>query len=283
MKLQIWRADVGLWVGCAFAVLMTAGVFAAQGGTRSACALAARVSGSVEYQTAAKQPWHAVIIGMALSEGLRCRTGAGSSLDLALTTGAIVRLNADTEIRLDKLAFEDRRLPAVGKASTTRTHLTIERGQIISQVGKRSPSSAFEVKTPVGIVEAHGAEFMIWGVTNRIFVRSFQNFTVVLRIGGQEYTINAGEEMSAEFNAETGAISSVQSPGPAQTGNAQAVQHAAFKAETASLATAVIDKGVVDFGQLLEALKASGQPLPQTGVIVVGNPATTTEISPSKP
>ena len=280
MKLQIRRADVWLCVGCAFAVLMTAGVFAAQGGARSAHAMAARVSGSVEYQTAAKQPWHAVKIGMALSEGLRCRTGAGSSLDLALTTGAIVRLNADTEIRLDKLAFEDRRLPAAGKASTTRTHLTIERGQIISQVGKRSPSSAFEVKTPVGRVEVHGAEFMIWGVTNRIFVRSFQD-TVVLRIGGQEYTIHAGEEMSAEFNSETGAISNVQSPGPAQTGNAQAVQHAAFKAETALLATAVIDKGVVDFGQLLETLKTSDQPLP--GVIVVGNPATTTEISPSKP
>jgi hypothetical protein len=294
-KLQIRRADVWLYACCAFAALTTVAVIAAQESTRSARAMAARVIGSVEYQTAAKQPWQPVKVGMVFSEGLRCRTGAGSSLDLALTTGAIVRLNEESEFRLDKLAFKEQGLPAAGKPRTGLTQLTMERGQLISQVGKQS-SSTFEIKTQIGIVEVRGAGSMIWRVENRIFVRCFHD-TVLLRNANLEYTIRAGEQMGAEFDPQTGVLSRVQAVTPAPTGDLHGVQYAAFTAGTAALASALIDKGVVDLDQLLqivrawtepmgggsEGIKVSGQPLPKTGVIVVGNPATTIEVSPSRP
>src|ERR1043165_3912917 len=77
------------------------------------------------------------------------RTHAGSTADFALTTGAIIRLSANSQIQLETLSQEAHGIPSNGQlpAVTDRTQITLDQGQLNSKVRKLSANSSYVVRT----------------------------------------------------------------------------------------------------------------------------------------
>jgi len=224
----------------------------------AARAVVTHIAGAVEYREDGQTYWQRLRTGMALSEGTAVHTAEESVVDLALTTGAIIRVGGYSAARLDKLTLETKGLP--GTTTTVRqTRLTLEQGQLFCRVKKLEPGSSFQVTTPLGLVEVTGTEFLV----DKSFIRVISGELVL-----KGDRVRAGQQISGSGQ-----------PMPAPGDDAIASLYKAFKAETAGLDGIVLEGEFVDLQRLMSLLRA------KEGVVApfmtVANPAV--EVSPTIP
>jgi len=100
---------------------------------------------------------HPLTVGTVLKEGQTVKTGADSIVDLFLDqNGPYVGLDANSTLRLEKLAFEETAL-----GTKIDTLLDLKAGALFGSVKKLIASSRYEVKTAKGIAHVRGTEFWI--------------------------------------------------------------------------------------------------------------------------
>ncbi|HVY70632.1 MAG TPA: hypothetical protein VHH73_11940 [Verrucomicrobiae bacterium] len=90
-----------------------------------------------------------------LSQGAVVRTGDGARADLFFRrVGTTVRLQADTEVKLEKMARSTK-----DGASTMQTLLDLRKGRIFTAVRSLVPGSTFEIRNAAGrsVVEGSGS------------------------------------------------------------------------------------------------------------------------------
>ncbi len=287
MKANTWAMTI---LGGLCCVVWLAGAEGAQAPARPGRALAIGITGAAEYQSAGGQRWRELKVAMVLPQGCTVRTAPDSSVDLALTTGAIVRLGPNTELRLEKLSEATRGLPSAGKVRIRQTHLALERGLILNRVrplaapsefdGSTTPqSSHYQVAVAGGVAEAVGTEFLVLREANRILLRAVKQ-QLVFHWGTRVITLREGEEVSIAIDPGTGQLADTQ---PELTlGSADdwlAVHFDKFRQSTASVEGAVFGQEDIDVQTVL-ALAAAGEAAPTLPrVIVVGNPAVETSTS----
>ncbi|MEP7011805.1 MAG: FecR family protein [Acidobacteriota bacterium] len=126
--------------------------------------------------------WRSVRVGERLSKDARLRTGSGSRASLRLTQGAIVRLDAESQVWFLGAAV-------VG----------LERGGIYADTGTAKPTGpALEVKTPLCTVRHLGTQFEVrWidAVPSALRVRVREG-SVEVEGEGRTERAAAGEELS---------------------------------------------------------------------------------------
>src|ERR1051325_300241 len=221
MKRSVWRAGREICIGLAIIILASA---VTQATPRPGRAVATRITGTAEYRTANSKDWNPLKVGMALSEGLSVRTHAGSTADFALTTGAIIRLSANSQITLETLSQEAHGIPSNGQlpAVTDRTQITLDQGQLNSKVRKLSANSSYVVRTPVGPVEVKGTAFAVWRSGTSVYLRTVDG-TVNFKVGGRLVALPAGQQISFDYDPLTGYVRGINNQAtPAPTDDAVA-------------------------------------------------------------
>jgi hypothetical protein len=116
-------------------------------------ATVAYVTGSVlqfPAQTGHAQPLQ---VGAQLGEGTRIEVGADGYLRLQLPDGSIVRIPANSQVRLVNVRRKDR-------VQATETLIQLEGGRVdASARPQRSKASRFEIRTPLAVASVRGTEF----------------------------------------------------------------------------------------------------------------------------
>lgn len=133
--------------------------------------------------------WMALKVGKVLRAGAKIRTQPASTVDLFLdANGPVVRVTENTELGLDKLAFEQ-----TGSDSVIDTQLDLKLGRILGKVNKLASASKYEIKTPVGVAAIKGTEYDI--SANGVFrVIEGEVLVAFSRAGqAQQQAVRAGE------------------------------------------------------------------------------------------
>lgn len=269
---------------CASLFLALQGLYAAP---REGRAVVTAISGSVEYQLVGENTWQAVRVGMALSETTIVRTATQSSVDLALTTGSIIRLASSSRLRFSRLSQETppgSKPPAVGGPMIRHSKMMLERGQALVMAGKQGGGSTFRIDTPFGPVDVKGTSLVISLVGNDLIVRCVEGGPVTFLVGGQLFTIGQGQQITGTVALQTGQVTISGQPASAPTNDSLAAAFNQFQQNQTSsgIASIVFNlEGPVNLDQLMQAIASQTQGWPPA-VVIVG-PSTASEVSVSTP
>jgi len=149
-------------------VTATARIHAAGNSEQTGKVTVYAVKGSAEYSSGGSDS-KPLKQGQELPPGTTVKTGAGSSVDLALqSSGSAVHLNPGSELDVNKLNST----PA-GEQVVTETGLNLKSGSMVGSTGKMAALSQFDVKTSDGctchlnatqyLVSASGAVSVVSG------------------------------------------------------------------------------------------------------------------------
>jgi hypothetical protein len=131
-------------------------------------------------------------VGAVLKQGSTIKTGANSQVDLFLgVNGPVLRVDASSELGLDKLTFEN-----TGIETVVETQLNLKAGNIIGKVKPLAAASRYEVKTANGVAGIRGTAFNIFA--NGV-IHVVEGSIVVVYINpitlqaSEPVTVNAGQ------------------------------------------------------------------------------------------
>lgn len=152
---------------------------------------------------------------MVFGEGISLQTGKGGRIDLAFTTGAIARVTPNSFISIDKLVVEVNGLPQPNQRPVGRTEISVQRGQLMTEVAKQTPGSVFRVHTAAGDVDVKGTQLAItFDPATGQFTLACLEGSVTLTYGGQTITLTAGNQITGNVNPTTRQVT-LSSPTPA--------------------------------------------------------------------
>ena len=138
-----------------FVALISAAI-AAHGEMSQGTAVVKSVAGSATYLDELGFS-HPLTTGTVLKAGHTIKTGVDSYVDLFLDhNGPNVALDANTTLRLEKLAYEQTSL-----GTKIDTLLDLKSGMMAGQVKKLIAASRYEVKMPNGVAHVRGTTFYI--------------------------------------------------------------------------------------------------------------------------
>lgn len=124
--------------------------------------------------------------GMAILQGTRLTTGAGSYVDLFLdTNGGVLRLEENSAMQITELTFRN-----FAGNETFNTDLEVSRGHVVANVVKKlNRSSRYNIRTPVGVAGIRGTTLRTGSTGVQTLVGTvsftFANGQLQLVIGGQ--------------------------------------------------------------------------------------------------
>ena len=170
------------------------------------------IKGTAEYRVRGETVWHTLKIGMVVGEGISFQTGKGGRVDLEFTTGALARVAQNSLVSIDKLSEEVSGLPQAGKRPIGRTEISVQRGQIMTEVAKQTLGSVFRVHTAAGDVDVKGTQLAVsFDPATGRFTLAVLEGTVTFNVGGQQVTVTAGNQITGTF---AGGQASLSSPTP---------------------------------------------------------------------
>jgi len=228
-----------LVVGLGLLALVVSIQHAVQAAPLPGRAVATSITGSAEYQIQGESQWKLLKKAMALSEDIFVRTGKGASVDLVTTTRAVVRVSADALLQIVKLSEDTKGLPRAGKASVERTELTLHRGWLLVESAKGAAGSSLLVRTPLGVVNAIGAKFIVdLGADGKQYLLSVLDGTANMDLaGGRTITVAKDQEITGIYNSKTGQCA--VNPNASPTPSTDAGSLAKYRAVAGSSATEV--------------------------------------------
>jgi hypothetical protein len=135
-------------------------------------ALVTKVQGNVEIYRGYGLKWETAEVGDLLREGCWVRTGWGSSVELRMSDGSVIRIHRDTRLIMAELNEDPE--------GTLRRRLSMSVGQIIASVKKLpTADSYFEVETPSVVVGVRGTTFIVTVTEERTEVTALEGELVV--------------------------------------------------------------------------------------------------------
>lgn len=145
----------------------------------------------------------------SVSKGQTITTGSGSRADVQLDNGSVMRLGADSSLKMTELALD-------GKASTTSTAL--EKGSASMQVTRLNRGSSFNVSTVSAVAGVRGTYFYINydEKSKDVGIACYSGKVVVGRVKedgsvDSQSTVNVNAGYATTINGKTG---EAQSPFP---------------------------------------------------------------------
>jgi len=101
--------------------------------------------------------WQPLAEGMKLATGAVLKTGADSTVDLLLPASATaLRLNADSELRLDRMNMK-----SAGETTISDTSVTLLAGALAGTQRKLDSRSSFQINIPDGEVRIVGTKYQV--------------------------------------------------------------------------------------------------------------------------
>ncbi len=132
--------------------LGTAQVAFVQGDARISPANGPSANGTPGNTASSAQPAQA---GQALAEGSRVQTAGDSFISIRLADGSVIRVQADSQIRIEQLRRR-------GRAGDAQTILRLERGSVEPSVAPGSSGARrFEIHTPSASTAVRGTRFVV--------------------------------------------------------------------------------------------------------------------------
>lgn len=121
-------------------------------------ALVESVHGSVEFAPPGSSSFAPLKKGQELAVGSTIRTGNDGSADIMTTPGSAIQLGADSNLRLNALAFAKS-----GSTVTQReAHLQLTSGVVSALIDPSTPKiTDFQVQTPEGSAAARGTFYAV--------------------------------------------------------------------------------------------------------------------------
>jgi hypothetical protein len=116
-------------------------------------ATVAYVTGEARQFPAQDRPPEPLQAGARLAEGTRIEVGADGYVRLQMNDGSLVRLPANSQVRLVGVRQQE-------ALQASETLIQLEAGRVdASAQPQRSPSSRFEIRTPLAVASVRGTEF----------------------------------------------------------------------------------------------------------------------------
>jgi FecR-like protein len=182
----------------------------------------ARVTGEVFALDQASGLKSRLATSSLVTQGQSVLTSANSSAVLVFSNGAVVNVKADSVLEVDQFLQNPfgetfRIREALHEPSVSTTHLSLRKGEMVSQVKKlnRDAGSSFTVETPVGAAGIRGTAFRLayrsQGNLARFVLSMAEGLIQFVPITGHSVDVAAGKELgiSAEINSSTGAVTSL--------------------------------------------------------------------------
>lgn len=107
------------------------------------------IAGTADVQTGGEaDPWREAEEGMPLSAGDKVRTGEGSSAEITLDDGGVIRLSSDSSVDISSL-------------SSGSSSFTLRLGALVAKIraGFIKTRKKMEVRTPAAVCAVRGTEF----------------------------------------------------------------------------------------------------------------------------
>jgi len=125
------------------------------------------VSGTVEFAPPGSGSFAPLKKGQDLAVGSTIRTGDGSSAVITTTPGSVINLGANSNLRLNALAFAKS-----GSSVTQReAHLELSSGVVSALIDPSTPKiTDFQVQTPEGAAAARGTFYAVMVTHGKTYV-----------------------------------------------------------------------------------------------------------------
>ncbi len=211
-------------------------------------------------------------VGQTFTEGFTVITGPQSSATLVQSNGAVIILEENTSLAVAEFsqsAFDQTAgtfMDLEADPSTSSTRLLLNYGEATGDVKRLRPSSSYTIDTPTGSAGIRGTRWNIkielLGTGNYQITIScteggitVTNTAVVAGSGSGEVDINAGEQTSTTFSAETDADGEVDA---STISNAVATTAIPIPAEDLQAIESKIEVMVERSQDVLEAAQEGG-------------------------
>jgi len=127
-----------------------------------------KVAGTVEFAPPGSGSFSPLTKGQALAVGSTIRTGSDGSAVITTTPGSVINLGADSNLRLNALAFAKS-----GSTVTQReAHLELTSGVVSALIDPSTPKiTDFQVQTPEGAAAARGTFYAVVVTNGKTYVK----------------------------------------------------------------------------------------------------------------
>jgi hypothetical protein len=124
------------------------------------------VDGVVDVQKAGSTRWVPAVIGMEISPGDTIRTTVGSIADVELQDGTALRVDEESELKIESLAEETKKARFLffldRDVRAKQAKLNLAQGRVMASVKKLPNSqSSFRVETPKGVAGVRGTSWFV--------------------------------------------------------------------------------------------------------------------------
>ncbi|MBP7653378.1 FecR domain-containing protein [Candidatus Dependentiae bacterium] len=120
------------------------------------------VEGIAHMRSAGTNYWETIKPGMLIMQGADIRTGNGGVVDLKFDEKTYVRVGENTTTKVEQAEqseYEVKKLFFSKKQPQKKISLNMEKGSLLSKVGKLSSQSSFNIKTPTSVCGVRGTLF----------------------------------------------------------------------------------------------------------------------------